>query len=149
MLALYANASSDTPICFGRVELMDTSGNYFLGKIKSLEARTLADRSIVAVPSLAGGEANHFWTSQAFLRLDEKCGVTTLAKLYSRMHYDEDDGSKCEGAKHTYRFIDAATVELHRDHIHCTPTDEVVTAETKTFDLNKLLEDSSVRVMEP
>ena len=149
IVAVYASSGSDTPTCFGRVELMDQSGNYFLGKVKSLEARTLPDNSIIVVPSLAGGEANHFWTSQAFLRLDEKCGVTQLAKLYSRMHYDEDDGSKCEGAKHTYKFIEGGTVELRREKIHCEPTSEVVTVETKTFDLDAMLRDPKLRILEP
>lgn len=147
VLALFAGET--TPVCHAPLNLTDDSGNFFLGKIKSMESRPLADGSHVAAISLGGGEANLFWTSQAFIRIDDKCGVTQLAKFYSRMHYDEDDGSKCEGAKHTYKFLDGAKIELRRENVHCTPTKEVVTVETKTFDLDAMLREPSRRVIEP
>lgn len=147
--ALAQFAGDESPACHAPVQLMDATGTYFLGKIKSMESRPLADGSHVAAISLGGGEANLFWTSQAFIRIDDKCGVTQLATLYSRMHYDEDDSSKCEGAKHTYKFLDGAKIELRRENIHCTPTDEVVTVETKTFDLDAMLRDTKLRIVEP
>jgi hypothetical protein len=149
VVAIFANSQANTPLCSSQIGLMDGSGNFYLGKIKSVEVRTLQDKSLVVVPLLAGGEPNHAWTSQAFIRLDDKCGLTQLAKIYSRVQYDEDDSSKCEGTRHVYKFLNESTVEIRRDQIHCTAAEEKVETTTKTFDLETLLRNPKLRIVEP
>jgi hypothetical protein len=148
IVAVFGNAATDAPVCFGHLKLMDNSGNFILGKVKSVEVRKLGD-ALVVVPSLAGGDASGPWTSQAFLRMDDKCALTLLAKFHSRMHYDEDDTSKCEGTKHTYKFLSSSTVEIRRDKVHCTATAEVAETTAQTFDLDAMVRNPQLRVVEP
>jgi hypothetical protein len=149
IIALFDKNKLDAPLCAAKLALTDAARGFFLPKTKSIAARAQADKSVFVAVESAGGESNDSWRSHSVARLDSQCALTPLTRVYTRMHYDEDNSAKCEGAKHTATFVGNARFEVRTDNIHCTPTDEKVETSTKELDLDALLRKPEARVFEP
>jgi hypothetical protein len=148
-VALFSASEVKTPICVAPLELANPPKSFFNLKRQELAVRSASDKSFVVVANLKGGTPYDEWTSLIFVRVDESCRTTPLARIYSRMHYDDDDASKCEGTQHGYRFVDASRVEVQRHKVHCTATDEQKSTTVTTLDLDALAGKPESRVFEP
>jgi len=149
VIALFDKNKLDAPLCAAKLTLTDSARGFFLPKTKAVAARAQTDKSLYVAIQSTGGESNDSWRSHSIVRLDAQCALTSLARVYTRMHYDEDNSAKCEGAKHNATFVGAAALEVRTDTIHCTPADEKVETTTKQLDLDALLRAPESRFFEP
>ncbi len=146
IVALFERTDTSTLMCFSHLELMDKSGRYFWGAVRSLEVRKLADSNYIVVPTLGGADAENRWVSYAFLHMDGQCDLTLLARFYGQTY---DDGQVWCGKTVTKRFVGDTVVEIRTREKPCREPEKGLTKSSKTIDLRELLRKPELRIFEP
>ncbi|KRH99084.1 hypothetical protein AO057_06380 [Curvibacter sp. PAE-UM] len=152
IIARFEKGDAEAPTCFGRISLMRDSSSYYYGQIRSIQARSLPDRSFMLAISMSGGDAGANWESHAFVHIDQSCRPTLLAQYRAGMAHHETEDDVCSGTHLKYQFISDSVVSLNRFRVtRCKGLDPVLDGResTQQLDLQELLRNPKLRIAKP
>lgn len=152
IIARFEKEDAEAPTCFGRIGLMRDSSSYYYGQIRSIQARSLSDRSFMLAISMSGGDAGANWESHAFVHIDQSCRPTLLAQYRAGMAHHETEDDVCSGTHLKYQFISDSVVLLNRFRVaRCKGLEPVLDGHESTQQLNlqELLRNPKLRIAKP